>query len=92
MKKRATGLGHITLLWRRFVRNDQVILTILAVLIGVTVAYGTIGFRELLGAVQNLLYGFSPRTCSAVSASSPGGMYCWQRRWAGSPSAWHSIF
>ena len=59
MKKRATGLGHITLLWRRFVRNDQVILTILAVLIGVTVAYGTIGFRELLGAVQNLLYGFS---------------------------------
>jgi len=36
-----------------------VILTALAVVIGVAVAYGTIGFRELLAAVQNLLYGFS---------------------------------
>jgi hypothetical protein len=36
-----------------------VILTALPVVIGVAVAYGTIGFRELLAALQNLLYGFS---------------------------------
>jgi CIC family chloride channel protein len=59
MQKHATGLGLLTLRWRRFTRNDQVILTALAVVIGVAVAYGTIGFRELLAAVQNLLYGFS---------------------------------
>ena len=59
MKKRATGLGHLTLRWRRFIRNDQVILTILAVVTGVSVAYGAIGFRELLAFAQTLLYGFS---------------------------------
>ena len=51
MQKHATGLGLLTLRWRRFTRNDQVILTALAVVIGVAVAYGTIGFRELLAAV-----------------------------------------
>ncbi len=69
MKKRATGLALLTLRWRRFTRNDQVILTILAVVIGVGVAAAAIGFRELLGAVQQLGYGFSTEDVfSRVSA------------------------
>ncbi|MDA0231064.1 MAG: chloride channel protein [Proteobacteria bacterium] len=41
----------------RLVRNEQVILSLLAVLIGVAAAYGSIGFRELIGVVQTAGYG-----------------------------------
>ncbi len=59
MRKHATGLEHATLGWRRFSRNDQVILAILAVVIGTVVALGAIGFREILGLVQKIGFGFS---------------------------------
>jgi CIC family chloride channel protein len=38
--------------WRRFRRNDQVVLLVMAVVLGVSAAYGAIGFRYLIGFVQ----------------------------------------
>jgi len=38
--------------WRRFRRNDQVVLLVMAVVLGVASAYGAIGFRYLIGFVQ----------------------------------------
>ncbi len=43
--------------WSRFIHNDQVVLTLLAVAIGIVVAYGEIAFRQLIHIVQTLFYG-----------------------------------
>ncbi len=39
---------------RRLIRSEQLILSSLALLIGVAAAYGSIGFRELIALVQGL--------------------------------------
>jgi CIC family chloride channel protein len=44
--------------WHRLRRNEQVILNILAVAVGVIVAYAAIGFRGMIAGVQWLAYGF----------------------------------
>ena len=41
----------------RLLRNEQVILSFLAVLNGVAAAYGSIRFRELIGIVQTVGFG-----------------------------------
>lgn len=55
--------------WHNFTRNDQVILSLLAIIIGVCVGYGTIGFRFLLGHVQGLLYGSSSQHLASVASN-----------------------
>ncbi|MAG95225.1 MAG: chloride channel protein [Alphaproteobacteria bacterium] len=45
--------------WYRFWRNDQVVLSALAILAGAAAAYAAIGFRLALQGVQFLFYGFS---------------------------------
>ncbi len=50
--------GFLSLRWRQFTRNDQIVLAVLAALIGAGVAYGAIGFREFLAFVQDLAFGF----------------------------------
>ena len=55
--------------WHNFTRNDQVILSLLAIVIGVCVGYGTIGFRFLLGHVQGLLYGSSSQHLASVASN-----------------------
>lgn len=53
---------------RRFRRNDQVVLTVLAVLVGAAAAYGAIGFRYLIGTIQFLAFGSaSPRLWTVVA-------------------------
>ncbi len=42
---------------RRALGGEQFRLYILAIAIGVAVGYGTIGFRELIGLIQQLAYG-----------------------------------
>lgn len=36
------------------IRSEQIVLSLLAVLIGVAAAYGSIGFRELSALIQGL--------------------------------------
>lgn len=52
------GADLIRRLWR-VAFNEHVILAITAVVIGVTVAYGTIAFRMMIAFVQGISYGFT---------------------------------
>lgn len=44
--------------WKQFAHNDQVKLSILAVVIGVAVAYGALGFRAGIDLIQGQTFGF----------------------------------
>ena len=59
----------------RFLRNDQLILLILAILVGVAVAYGAIGFREFYLYLQFLGFG----TSSEELFGHVAGLPAWQR-------------
>ncbi|MEE8546098.1 MAG: chloride channel protein [Alphaproteobacteria bacterium] len=57
--------------WRRLRRNEQVILTLLAALIGIAVAYAAILFRLGVGLVQSGALGFSSERVYAFAAELP---------------------
>ncbi len=46
----------------RVIRNDQIVLSVLAVIVGVVAAYASIGFRLGIDLVQRLGFGFSGET------------------------------
>ena len=54
--------------WRSFARNNQVVLSVLALVIGVAMGYGTIAFRYALGVVQDVFYGFSSQEFTTLTA------------------------
>jgi CIC family chloride channel protein len=56
---------------RRVVRNDQVILAALAVIIGVTAAVGEIAFRAVLRGVQWLFYGSASQRLAGFAEALP---------------------
>ena len=58
----------------RLTRNDQVVLSILAVVIGAVTAVGAIGFRELIHLFHRVLFGAAPDSLSAAAA----GLHWWQ--------------
>ncbi|NQV79592.1 MAG: chloride channel protein [Alphaproteobacteria bacterium] len=45
--------------WHQFAHNDQVKLSILALIIGIGIGYGALGFRMGIDAIQNGTFGFS---------------------------------
>ena len=53
---------------RRILRSDQLVLAVLAVVIGTAVAVGEILFRQLLSGVQFVFYGFSSSQLAALAA------------------------
>lgn len=55
----------------RFRRNDNVILTLLAVAVGVVAAYGAIGFRLLIDQIQWLFYGNPADRLISAAAQLP---------------------
>ena len=62
-------LDAVAARWRSFAGNDQVVLSILALVIGAAVGYGTIAFRYLLGLVQEFFYGFSSHQVATLAAN-----------------------
>ncbi len=54
-------------LWQRLIRNDQFVLSLLAVAVGVAGAYGAIGFRLAVDTVQLIFYGAPPEQVYAVA-------------------------
>jgi CIC family chloride channel protein len=61
-------MSRILMRLRRFIRNDQLILSILAVFVGATAGGGVIAIRELIDFVQGLsLGGTSENLVSVVS-------------------------
>ena len=56
MARRLPVTSWLTKPWQRFFHNDQVILSILAAVIGVIVAYAEISFRPLVDTVLALSY------------------------------------
>ncbi|MEE2998765.1 MAG: chloride channel protein [Pseudomonadota bacterium] len=69
MVKSRLRLGRILIWLRRFIRNDQLILSILAVFVGATAGCGVIAIRELIDFVQGLaLGGTSENLVSTVYA------------------------
>ena len=61
-------LDAVAAQWRSFAGNDQVVLSILALVIGAAVGYGTIAFRYLLGLIQEFFYGFSSHQIATLAA------------------------
>ena len=55
-------LNSLPVLWRRLAHHEQVVLSILAILVGVIVAYAAIGFRLGIGATQWLGFGFAAQS------------------------------
>ena len=51
---------------RRFIRNDQLILSILAVFVGAAAGGGVIAIRELIDFVQGLTFGGSSKELTIV--------------------------
>ena len=54
--------------WRRLARNEQVILSVLTGLVGAAAAGGVITFRELLGLVQLVFFGFASERVHSLAA------------------------
>ena len=71
MKVTHPRLARLVERWRRMVRNEQILLSILAAITGAVVAYGTLAFRWLIDAVQNLAYGAPPGHLSSVAENLP---------------------
>lgn len=57
--------------FRRIFRNDQLVLAVLAILVGLAAGVGTILFRLLLGGVQFLAYGFPSERVAGLAAQLP---------------------
>ena len=57
--------------WRRFSRNNQVVLFVLAVALGVAAAYGAIGVRQLIAFVQWGAFGTGAEQLLGQLASLP---------------------
>ena len=55
----------------RFSRNDQVVLALLALVIGAAAGGAAIAFRDAIGAVQWLAYGFSGENVATMAAALP---------------------
>lgn len=54
---------------RRIVRNDQLVLGVLALVVGVAVGFGVVVFRELIRLVQTLYYGDGSERLASVAAN-----------------------
>ena len=57
MARHPIARSRVLLRIRRLIRNDQLILAVLAVFVGAAAAAGTIGLRELINLVQNFSFG-----------------------------------
>ncbi len=55
----------------RFGRNDQVVLSILSVVIGAAAGGAAIAFRDAIGGIQWLVYGFSSEKVASLAAELP---------------------
>ncbi len=55
----------------RFGRNDQVVLSVLAVIIGAAAGGGAIAFRDAISGIQWLTYGFSSENVATLAANLP---------------------
>ena len=53
----------------KLVRAEPVLLSVLAVVLGVAAAYGSIAFRMLISAVQSVAYGSGSELLSACLAT-----------------------
>ncbi len=71
MARRPLSPRRLAVRWRRFRRNEQVILTLLAALIGIAVAYAAILFRDAIATVQLGAFGFSSQRVYELAAELP---------------------
>ncbi len=64
-------LSELPKAWHRLAHHEQVVLSLLAVVVGVVVAYAAIGFRLAIGGVQWLGFGFTHQTVFEAAAELP---------------------
>ncbi len=57
--------------WRMIASDDQIILSVYAVFIGLAAGYGAIGFRWLLAVIQYGFYGFTSEKVFSLAALAP---------------------
>ena len=68
--RRQTFRGFLASL-KRFRRNDQLVLSVLAVAIGVASGAAAIGFRSAVDVLQLVTYGFSGEQVATLAAALP---------------------
>ncbi len=71
MAERQYSLRQLRDALRRFGRNDQLILSVLAVVIGAASGGAAIVFREAIDGVQWLFYGFGSQNVASLAAELP---------------------
>jgi len=64
-------LARLIVRWRHMVRNEQIILSLLAAVAGAVVAYGTLGFRWLIEIVQLVSFGAAAEELASVAQNLP---------------------
>jgi CIC family chloride channel protein len=65
-------MRRLWVLLRQIMGSEWLLLVILALLIGITVGYGAIGFRKLIGLIQLGALGFSSERVAGLAAALPG--------------------
>ncbi len=71
MGQRRLRFDPVVRYWHSFTHNDQVILSMCALGIGVAVGYGAIGFRLLLAVIQHVLFGTPSEALHSHAATLP---------------------
>ena len=74
LSSRGEPRGRILEEMRRFLRNDQLVLLVLAIIMGAIAAYGAIGFGYLYRLVQGLTFG----TFAETLYTHAQGLLAWQ--------------
>jgi CIC family chloride channel protein len=64
-------LSELPKIWHRLSHHEQVVLSLLAVVVGIVVAYAAIGFRLAIGGVQWLGFGFTTEIVFEKAALLP---------------------
>ncbi len=64
-------MASLVLAWRELSRNDQVVLFVLAVVVGAAAGYGALGFRLLVYGLQDILFGNPADFIASYAARLP---------------------